>query len=93
MDKITPRCASISVNFKEAHQLAPSPDIPEGKELDINTGPIKKLKNGKELGLDDIPPEVLKADPATTADLLIVLLQDIWEKEEVSSEWRTGLII
>ena len=62
------------------------PDIPEGEELGIDTGPITKdeimnavgmLKNDKAPGIDGIPPEALKADRETTADLMIGLLQDI----------------
>ena len=42
---------------------------------------VKKLKNGKASGGDNIPPEILKVDPSTNADILYDLLNVIWEKE------------
>jgi len=69
------------------------PEIEEGDDLDINLGSItkeevveaiKKIKNGKAPGPDNIPPEVMKADTA---------LQDAWEKEEVPTERKTDYIV
>ena len=40
-----------------------------------------------------LPPEALKADPATSARMMQGLLQDIWEKEEIPTEWKTGHIV
>ena len=39
------------------------------------------------------PPEVSNADPATSARMMQGLLQDIWEKEEIPTEWKTGHIV
>jgi hypothetical protein len=41
---------------------------------------IKAMKNGKTAGLDNIPAEVLKVDPHATADILLPLFQDTWQK-------------
>ena len=69
------------------------PLIEEGEDLEVNLGPISKeeiiqaigkTKSGKAPGPDNIPPEVLKADAAVTADILL---------EEVPQEWRKGYII
>ena len=54
---------------------------------------ITKIKVGKAPGPDNIPPETLKADPATSARMIQGLLQDIWEKEEIPTEWKTGHIV
>ena len=54
---------------------------------------IGKTKSGKAPGPDNIPPEVLKADAAVTADILLDLFQEAWAKEEVPQEWRKGYII
>ena len=35
----------------------------------------------------------MKADPATTADILERLLRRIWELENLPEDWRKGLII
>ena len=42
---------------------------------------IKTMKNEKAAGADNIPPEVLKADPYTLANILLPLFQDIWQRE------------
>jgi hypothetical protein len=54
---------------------------------------IKTMKNGKVAGSDNIPAEVLKADPYTTADILLPLFQDIRQKEKFPKEWKQGIII
>jgi hypothetical protein len=54
-----------------------------GEDLEVNLDPIskkeimaiKKIKSGKELGSDNIPPEILKADPNASANITIGLLQ------------------
>ena len=51
------------------------------------------MKNGKAAGFDEVSPDVLKADPATTADILERLLRRIWELENLPEDWRKGLII
>ena len=35
----------------------------------------------------------MKADPATTADILERVLRTIWELENLPEDWRKGLII
>ena len=78
------------------------PLIEEGEDLEVNLGPISKeeiiraigkTKSGKAPGKDNIPPEVLKVDAAVTADILLDLFQEAWDKEEVTQEWRKGYII
>jgi len=51
------------------------------------------MKNGKAAGTDNIPAEVLKADPYISADILLPLFQDIWQKEMFPKEWKEGIII
>ena len=55
---------------------------------------LKQLKNGKAAGPDGIPPDALKVDPKTTAAMLhpLFLLQ-IWEMENVPSEWKNGYLV
>ena len=82
--------------------IANPPEIEEGEEMDIDLTPIRKeeivsairkMKNGKSEGPDSIPPEVLKANANATADILIELLQEAWDKEDIPNDWRTGYII
>ena len=80
-------------------------EVPEEEfleELNISEEPltkeeimstVKELKNGKAAGFDEVSPDLLKADPATTADILERLLRRIWELENLPEDWRTGLII
>ena len=54
---------------------------------------IKLLKNDKAAGPDDIPAEALKADLKTTVEILYSLFENIWEKEEVPTNWKEGYLI
>ena len=82
--------------------LDPPPDIqPAIVNLPINCDKmtneeirraIKHLKNNKATGPDDIPAEALKTDIDTSVELLYPLFTEIWEKEEVPSDWREGWI-
>ena len=79
------------------------PDIEETTEdLNINCGriskeeikrAIKKLKLGKAPGIDNIPSDVLKADIGATTDVLYSLLNEIWGKEKIPTEWKTGMLV
>lgn len=78
-------------------------EIEPGEENSrIETGPvdtheiknaIKKLKNNKAPGIDNITSELLKADIDTTAQWLKKLYDEIWEKEETPSEWAKGILV
>jgi hypothetical protein len=35
----------------------------------------------------------LKTDPYATADILLPLFEDIWQKERFPKEWKEGIII
>ena len=85
-----------------AKQVSQQPIIEEGPDLDINTGPVTKLeitraiskmKSGKAPGPDKIPPEAMKASAEVTADIMLDLIQHIWDTEEVPAEWQTGYIV
>ena len=46
------------------------------------------MKNGKVASPDGIPAEALKADVNTSVEMLYSLFKEIWEKEEISTEWK-----
>ena len=78
------------------------PETSEGEDLEINTDPpnlleikeaINQLKNGKAPGPDNIPPEVLKIDAHSSANILHELLKQIWETEEIPKDWKCGHVI
>jgi hypothetical protein len=54
---------------------------------------LKEIKNGKAPGGDNITPEMLKANPNLTAEILYDLLKEIWEKEIIPDDWKKGLLI
>ncbi len=71
------------------------------EELDINVGEItkgevlrsiKSLKNGKPGGVDNIPPEAFKAGDSVSAEALLKLLKQIWNEEEIPTDWKKGII-
>ncbi|KAG7307745.1 hypothetical protein JYU34_006321 [Plutella xylostella] len=54
---------------------------------------VKKLKSHKAPGLDNIPAEMLKADPLATVGILKPVLEKIWETEKIPEEWKKGAIV
>lgn len=54
---------------------------------------LKKMRTGKAPGMDNIAPEILKADIETSAKLLHPLLERIWNEEKLPAEWKKGLIV
>ena len=54
---------------------------------------IKKLKNGRAPGCDNIPPEAIKAGEDTSEEVLLGLCNRIWSEEKIPDEWRKGLLI
>ena len=54
---------------------------------------IKALRGGKAEGPDEIPAEALKADIETSTNMLHHLIKNIWEVENVPSNWREGYIV
>ena len=93
-------------HFKELLNRPPPlvrPDIPPADSLlKVNTNPptkgevlkaLKNMKNGKAAGPDGIPPEALKTDPSTTANMLLPLLQKIWREGKVPIDWKKGHMV
>ena len=54
---------------------------------------IKKLKNGKAAGCDNIPPEAIKAGEDTSEEVLLDFCNRIWSEEKMPEEWKKGLLI
>ena len=51
------------------------------------------MKNGKAPGADNLNPELFKADPGTTAEVLHPLFEAIWKEETIPEDWRKGSIV
>lgn len=54
---------------------------------------IRKMKDNKAAGVDDIPAELLKADIEATSIVMHNLFQDIWRTTKIPSDWKSGIII
>lgn len=48
------------------------------------------MKAGKAPGVDYITPDILKADPKATTEVLYHLLNNIWDTEVIPTEWKTS---
>ena len=79
------------------------PDIEEATEdLNISCGRISKEEIKRALnklnlcsapGINNIPSDVLKADISAATDVLYNLLNEVWDKEEIPTEWKTGVLV
>jgi hypothetical protein len=54
---------------------------------------MRRLKNGKSAGIDDIQPELLKNGGREMNKILAHLCNMIWRTGEVPRDWRDGIII
>ena len=91
----------------EALLNRPPPDnppeiLPARKDLDISCEPptweeiakaTNQLKSNKAAGPDGIPPEALKADIGTTADMLQALFEKVWKDEQFPKGWKEGHLV
>ena len=59
----------------------------------MSGSPIKHLKNGKAAGIDNIPPEAIKAMDNIGIDTFHHLLKKIWEEETIPEDWNKGLLV
>ncbi|PFX25640.1 LINE-1 retrotransposable element ORF2 protein [Stylophora pistillata] len=78
-------------DIPEAEHLLPvNCAIPSRREI---SSAIRKMKDGKAAGTDNIPAEAFKADITTTTEVLHELFKSIWEDEKSPTEWKEGLIV
>ena len=54
---------------------------------------LKKLKNGKAAGMDEIPYEMYKWGGERMVDLLVCLFRAIWTEERVPERWNESRVI
>ena len=54
---------------------------------------LKGMKHGKAMGPDGIPVEVWKSLGEEVVDMLLDLLQKIFEQEKMPEEWRDSVIV
>jgi len=54
---------------------------------------IRQLKNGKSRGVDNIPPEVIKAMDNISVNALHHIINRIWNEEQIPDDWRKELLV
>jgi hypothetical protein len=54
---------------------------------------IKKLRNGKAAGMNELCAEILKVDPLSSAEILHPLFVQICMTGEYPNDWQHGLIV
>ena len=89
------------LNCDPPETIVPAPDTQVDEIGEISTdlirkdeikSALKRLKNGKAPGIDNIPGELLKVDPENTVNELDTLFNAIWEREEIPADWTKGTI-
>ena len=83
-----------TVNFDDIGQI-------EMEELDVDLSPpredeiqmaVKKLKNGKSAGNDQISAELIKYGGGAMVKWLQQICEKIWKEEKHPSDWKRGII-
>ena len=54
---------------------------------------IKKLKNGKAAGSDNLPAELFKTRPEIAAKVIQPQIHDMWNSERIPGELKEGVIV
>lgn len=68
------------------------PEITEPTINEVRTA-IKKLKNNKAAGIDDMPGEIVKYGGERLVEEIFELIREIWNKEQIPMEWTESVII
>jgi len=66
--------------------------VPEPSAFEVELA-IEKLKNDKSPGIDQIPAELIKAGGRKICCEIHNLIISIWNKEELSDEWKESIIV
>jgi hypothetical protein len=78
------------VGQAEIHTVEPL--VPEPSALEVELA-IDKLNNHKSPGIDQMPAELIKAGGRTIRGEIHKIIISIWNKEELSDEWKELIIV
>ncbi|VDO84330.1 unnamed protein product [Schistosoma mattheei] len=79
------------LDIEAAHTDTPiDVDPPTTEEIRMTIGQIKR---GKAAGPENIPAEALKSNIEVTKNMLHLLLQKIWEEEQILMDWKERQLI
>ena len=54
---------------------------------------LKRLKNNKAAGIDEVAAELLKYGGRDVEEELTRILKDVWRQETMPREWEEGIIV
>ncbi|XP_063686061.1 uncharacterized protein LOC134819840 [Bolinopsis microptera] len=80
----------MSVRDKDGHFIT---DPDSQKERDEISYALKKLKNCKSAGVDEITNEQLKYGGSALVGQLELLFKKVWEEEVIPEDWLKGVIV
>jgi hypothetical protein len=66
--------------------------VPERSAFEVELA-IEELKSHKLPGIDQIPSELIKAAGKTIRSEIHKLIISIWNKEELSEDWKESIIL
>jgi len=78
------------VRQSEIHTAEPL--VPEPSAFEVELA-IEELKSHKLPGIDQIPSELIKAVGKTIHSEIHKLIISVWNKEELSEEWKESIIV
>ncbi|KAK9688056.1 hypothetical protein QE152_g35809 [Popillia japonica] len=79
---------------KAEHAIEGSLEIDMSKLTNIEVEKVvRHMRSNKAAGVDEISSELWKADIRSTTDILAALLKDIWESEQIPTQWKAGVIV
>ena len=82
-------------NERRVREKQPDTNEREGQEIGLDEVKItlKKMKNGKAVGPDDIPAEVWKCLGMAAVVFLTGLFNDILQLKKMPDEWRRSTLV
>jgi hypothetical protein len=78
------------VRQTEIHTAEPFVPEPSASEVEVTIG---KLKRYKSPGVDQIPSELIQAGGETLRSEIHKLIKLIWNKEELSHQWKESIVV
>lgn len=90
---LSPTCNNTTFQCSFQHHNVRSDMKAECPNISEVLTAISKMKNFKAPGLDNISPELLKADPETSAKIILPVIEEFWTNETLPEELKEGVII
>ena len=84
--KVVPRG---SIDVEQEDESNENLEPPKVEEVRIA---MKKLKNNKAPGTDNIPAEMLKQGGNQLEQFLLKIVTSVWEEEKMPQQWKEGII-